>query len=366
MKFNHCAIVLSVAIFCTACSSVATRKIASGNFDYLKLESGEMIIVPDDLDTPSFSRDYLLPDIGENAPTDLVGKNLNIESPSLVIPMVSGSYIEEGSKQASIKFDQIDDSEPLSNTIWDVLIGYLESNNVAVDTFDPDTGVLVSDWMLETEEVESKWYSLSEPDVEIGRRFEFKLDVAPHGRTAELNVGLTDYLKTVNDEVVASLENTQPRSEEVNVLNKIVSFYDNELGLKITKFRAQIRRGLATEMGFNADGDPAFLVNEIYDVAWPRLLLVLRNLGFDVKDLDKSNGLMFVTYNGPGGGWWSNLFASGERLLDSGDYRLKVNDQGAKTAITFMTDASEPFEVNEVTELYKPFSEIMSKDNLDI
>ena len=34
-----------------------------------------------------------------------------------------------------------------------------------------------------------------------------------------------------------------------------------------------------------ADGDAAYIVEAKYDVAWPRMLLVLRKLGFDVKDL---------------------------------------------------------------------------------
>lgn len=51
-------------------------------------------------------------------------------------------------------------------------------------------------------------------------------------------------------------------------------------------------------MGFNVDGDVVYIVEVKYDVVWLRMLLVLCKFGFDVKDLDKLNGLLFVIYNG--------------------------------------------------------------------
>ena len=102
-------------------------------------------------------------------------------------------------------------------------------------------------------------------------------------------------------------------------------------------------------------------------MVWPRTLLVLRKLGFDVKDLDKSTGLLFVTYNGGDGSWWDGLFSSNQELLEKGDYRLKVKAAGEnRTSITFMDNESQPFEANQVSDLYSTFAEVMSEDNLDI
>ena len=86
-----------------------------------------------------------------------------------------------------------------------------------------------------------------------------------------------------------------------------------------------------------------------------------------LEDLDKSNGLLFVTYNGDQGSWWDGLFTSDSELLEKGDYRLKVAKAGAnRTSVTFMDNESVPFEANQVSDLYSAFAEVMSEDNLDI
>jgi outer membrane protein assembly factor BamC len=98
------------------------------------------------------------------------------------------------------------------------------------------------------------------------------------------------------------------------------------------------------------------------------LLLVLRKLGFDVKDYDKSNGLLFVKYNGAEDGWWSNIWSSdkNEMDLDPQEYRIKVETLGKKTSITLLDDESNPFPVNKLTDLFPTFFKTMSADDLDI
>jgi outer membrane protein assembly factor BamC len=122
------------------------------------------------------------------------------------------------------------------------------------------------------------------------------------------------------------------------------------------------------ELGFDSDGEPAFVVDADYDITWPRLLLVLRKLGFDVKDYDKSNGLLFVKYNGAEDGWWSNIWSSdkNEMDLEPQEYRIKVETLGKKTSITLLDDESNPFPVNKLTDLFPTFLKTMSADDLDI
>ena len=145
--------------------------------------------------------------------------------------------------------------------------------------------------MIITKELDSPWYSWTSTESQIGRRFEFNLDVKPHGRSAALSVDLKDYMETVGDDVKDEITSLQERREEVDVLNQVVGHYEYQVQLEETRRIARIRQGLETEMGFNDDGDAAYVVSSQYDVVWPRTLLVLRKLGFDVKDLDKSTGL---------------------------------------------------------------------------
>ena len=318
--------VITATLF-SACSSLEEREVASGSFDYVKEQPGRKINIPDDVDSPKFNDAYQLPELGENAPLNATGKDLSVMSPPLVLAVVAGSHIEEGSKNAIVWFDQIDDSLPLDTAVWNSLIRFLDSKGIGVELFDKDNQRLITDWMVMDESKDNNWYSWSKSERTVGQRFEFTLDKKPHGRTAGLSVELVDYKERLNaqsKEVVTKARDK--RRNEVDVLNRVVKNYEFETKVADVKRFRQIREGLQMDLGFDGDGEPAFVVDADYEITWPRLLLVLRKLGFDVKDYDKSNGLLFVKYNGAEDGWWSNIWSSdkNEMNLDTEEYRLKV------------------------------------------
>lgn len=365
-KFQLIGVITAVVL--SACSSLEERELASGSFEYTKEQPGQIIKIPEDVDKPKFNDAYKLPTIGDNAPLTAIGKNLSVLSPSLVLPVVAGSHIEEGSKKATVWFDQVDDSVPLETSIWNSLIRFLETEGIGVQTFDKDNQRLVTDWMIFDESKESKWYSFSDSERIVGQRFEFNLDKKPHGRSAALSANLVEYKEKLDAESEEITQSKDERRNEIDILNRVVKNYEFETQVANVKRYRQIREGLPVELGFDSDGEPAFVVDADYDITWPRLLLVLRKLGFDVKDYDKSNGLLFVKYNGSEDGWWSNIWSGdkNEFDLDTEEYRIKVAALGKKTSITMLDNESKPFLVNKLTDLYPKFSRTMSADDLDI
>jgi outer membrane protein assembly factor BamC len=373
MTYNFQSIALMTAsvltaTLLTACSSLEERQIASGSFDYVKEQPGQKMNIPDEVDSPHFNDAYKLPELGENAPKNAIGKDLSVMSPSLVLAVVTGSHIEEGSKNAIVWFDQVDDSLPLDTAVWNSLIRFLETEGIGVEMFDKDNQRLITDWMVMDESKDNKWYSWSKSERTVGQRFEFTLDKKPHGRTAGLSVELVDYKEKLDAQSTEITKAKDKRRNEVDVLNRVVKNYEFETKVANVKRFRQIREGLQMDLGFDGDGEPAFVVDADYEITWPRLLLVLRKLGFDVKDYDKSNGLLFVKYNGAEEGWWSNIWSSdkNEMKLDTEEYRIKVVSVGKKTSITLLDDESNPFPVNKITDLYPAFSKTMSSDDLDI
>lgn len=366
---NRLFLSLSVmtGLLLSACSSYQQRITASGSYDYLQEPQAAHLVVPDGLDSPNFNRAYELPPLGENAPTHTVGQALHIMSPALVLPVVSGSHLEEGSKQAMIFFDQIDDSQPLDTSIWNSLLSYLEQQGIGVFSFDKAQQRLVTDWLLIEEEVDSSWYSWTSTERQIGKRFEFKLKVKPHGRSASLQVTLVDYMESIGDKMVATLDQPQQRRDEIDILNKVIDHYAYQIKLADSKRIRLIRQGLASKLGFDPDGHPAFVVDADYDVVWPRLLLVLRSLGFNVKDLDKSNGLLFVKYAGSEQSWWSSLWGDDEELqLAKEEYRMQVSAVGKTATITMMDNDNQPFTAAKISDLFDTFAKVMAEDDLDI
>lgn len=361
------AIVITATLL-SACSSIENREVASGSFDYVKEQPGQKIKIPEDIDNPNFNDAFKLPDLGEDAPVTKVGKNLSVLSPSLVLPVAAGSHIEDGSKNATVWFDQIDDSLALDTAIWNSLTRFLETEGIGVEMFDKDKQRLITDWVVMDESEESSWYSWSNSERTVGQRFEFSLNKKTHGRTAALSVELVDYKEKLDNQSSEITQVKDKRRNEVDFLNKMVKNYEFETKVANVKRFRKIREGLQMELGFNSDGDPAFVVDADYDTTWPRLLLVLRKLGFDVKDYDKSNGLLFVQYNGAKDGWWSNIWSDDKNVLDldTEEYRIKVVSVGKKTSVTLLDEQSNAFPVNKLTDLYSTFSKTMSDDNLDI
>ena len=356
------------ATLLTACSSLEEREVASGSFEYIKEQPGQKMEIPDDVDSPNFNDAFKLPNLGEDAPLNAMGKDLSVQSPALVLPVVAGSHIEDGSKSAIVWFDQVDDSLPLDTAIWNSLIRFLETESIGVEMFDKDKQSLITDWVVMDESEETKWYSWSSSERTVGQRFEFSLNEKPHGRTASLSVELLDYKEKLDAQSVEITKVKDKRRNEVNILNQVVKNYEFETKVADVKRFRQIREGLQMELGFDSDGEPAFVVAADYDITWPRLLLVLRKLGFDVKDYDKTNGLLFVKYNGAEDGWWSNIWSSDKNQmdLDPEEYRIKVGSLGEKTSITLLDDDSNAFPVNKLTDLYPAFLKTMSADDLDI
>ncbi|MGB3727512.1 MAG: outer membrane protein assembly factor BamC [Glaciecola sp.] len=357
-----------VALSVSACSSPGSRERVSGDYEYTKTQGLEQgFQTPDDLQQPRVSNRYSIPNLeSEVQQATLIGDQIKISSPRLVLPLVAGSHVEEGSEDATVLFDQVNDNAALDRTVWDKVLAYLEQNNIGVESFDRENNVLVTDWVISTTEVDGKWYELSNEFIEQAKKFKLSLDIAPHGRTASLTNSIVAYIDENGNEALSALDPISKRTNEVDFINYIIAEYDFGVRLAQTQRIAKIREGFGSSLGFNADGESAILVDAVYNDAWPRLLLVLRKMGFDVIDLDQSSGIMFVAYNGVEEGWFSGLFAKDELLLDEDNYRLFVKRAGERTSITLKTNENETFSPKQVTDIFPVFEEYMASDNLDI
>ena len=361
-------ITLCAAVVLSACSSPGSRERATGDYDYLDTKGlDEGFQTPEELDAPTRSNRYDIPNLDTSeSRTGLIGDQVRVSSPRLVLPLVAGSHVEEGSEDATVLFDQVDDSQALEKTIWDKVLTYLEQNNIGVESFDEQNNILVTDWVISKTELDSSWYEFSSSYVEQAKRFKLSLDVEPHGRTAALTNEIIAYIDVDGNEALNKLDPIAKRSNEVNFLNYIIAEYDFGLRLAQTQRIAKIRDGFNSELGINGADESTIIVDAQYNNTWPRLLLVLRKMGFDVIDLDQSSGILFVAYKGQEESWYSGWFSKDELSLDKENYRILVERVGAKTSVTFKDDENIAFTPSQITDLFPVFKDYMASDNLDI
>lgn len=355
---------LTTVIAVTACSSSETRRQASGGFEYLEKDAGNKLQIPADLEQPVINPRYDIPNLGAVQTDSIVGQRLDIASPRLVIPLVRGSYIEEGTKDAKVLFDQTSDRDALDKTIWDKVLAYLESRQIGIISFDKDKNELITDWVVDRKEVDSSWYDFNETYIETTKRYKLTLDMAPHGRTASLTSEMVGFNDASGNSVLSMQAPTQKRNEEVNFLNLIIAEYDFGLRLERNERIAKIKRGFTSEMDFNTQGEPAMVVDAIYADAWPRIQLVLAEMGFAVVDLDQSAGLIFANYEGSSS-WFSGLWGSDKLDIDEGEYRMLIEPRNGKTVVTFKEVDDSAFSVEKVVSIFPVFSEIMADAGLE-
>ncbi|MFT5281274.1 MAG: outer membrane protein assembly factor BamC [Glaciecola sp.] len=364
---NNFIITICAVLVVSACSSPGSRERTSGDYEYMNAKQKSVELkVPDDLEMPKRSSRFDLPILNSSTTKNFVGENIRISSPRLVLPLVAGSHVEEGNKGATVMFDQVDDNRSLDKTVWDKVLSYLEQNNIGVEEFDRDNNILVTDWVISVTELDKSWYEFSSSFIEQAKKFKLSLTIAPHGRTAALTNEIVDYVDEDGKAAITSMDPITQRTNEVEFLNYIIEEYDFGVRLARSERIAKIRDGFNSELGFDADGDSAMLVNASYNDAWPRLLLVLRKMGFDVIDLDQSSGIMFVIYGGTDDGFWSGLFAEETLPLEEDNYRIFVQRAGEKTSITFKNDDNVAFDAKQTSDIFPVFKEYMASDNLDI
>ncbi|MFT6267637.1 MAG: outer membrane protein assembly factor BamC [Alphaproteobacteria bacterium] len=365
---NNLIFTICAALVVSACSSPGSRERTSGDYEYMEAKQQSVELkVPDDLERPQRSNRYDLPILESSISTKaLLGETIRISSPRLVLPLVDGSHVEEGSDGAIVMFDQIDDNRTLDKTIWDKVLSYLEQNNIGVADFDRENNTLVTDWVISVTELDTSWYEFSNEYVEQAKKFKLSLNLAPHGRTASLTNEIVDYIDEDGNAAITEMDPITQRTNEVEFLNYIIEEYDFGVRLARSERYAKIRDGFTSELGFNADGDSAMLVNASYNNAWPRLLLVLRTMGFDVIDLDQSSGIMFVVYNGTEDGFWSGLFAEDELPLEKDDYRIFVERAGENSSVTFKNNENVAFDAKQTSDIFPVFQQQMASDNLDL
>ncbi|MGQ8363737.1 outer membrane protein assembly factor BamC [Glaciecola sp. 1036] len=367
MQNHKVLVVLLTMSALSACSTSQSRKQASGEFDYLEKSLQSTLEVPQELDAPESSTQYAIPTLESSASgKPLIGPEVSVQSPRLVIPLVAGSHVEEGSRDAKVLFDQINDNESLDKTIWDTVLAYLELNQIGVEEFDKENNTLITDWVVDKKEIESSWYSISDEYIEHAKRFKLSLEMAPHGRTAALKSELVEYLDEKGNSILVNRDPLDTRNDEVNFLNYIIAEYDFGIRLERNQRINLIREGFASEFKVSEDGEPIYVIDAEYANAWPRLQLVLRKMNFDVVDLDQSSGIMFVKYNGPDESWFSSFFGSDELDLEEDDYRLSVESSDNKTIVTFKDSDNNAFSEELAQSVYAVFSEYMAANDLDI
>ncbi|GGI88384.1 outer membrane protein assembly factor BamC [Shewanella gelidii] len=360
------AIPLTLAVTVVACSTPIERRQANDVAKYSVAKNTEIaakLEIPQGLKTPTYSKEFNIPNVGAKVDYKLVGERLDIRPPLQVLPMATGTRVEENSDSIKVVIEALNNNQDLKQEIFDVLTAFLTNKQIPVDASDYAAGSIETGWIENEQELESNLWG-ADKIYKLKQKYRFDVAVRPHGRSGSIAISLLDHEEIFDEKArEIMLTGEDKKRYTIDMLNSAIQY----MGLK----RQQV---LKAQRINDALGIPVSLVNSDvedtywsaaaeYKKVWERLRVVLPELGFEIVDLDPNNGLFHVELNDDAG-FWSSLWEDTSLPLKEGRYRVVVQEDSNPevTQILLKNDDDERLSADVVEKIYNKFQELMAED----
>ncbi|QLE85434.1 outer membrane protein assembly factor BamC [Shewanella sp. Scap07] len=363
--------VLLLLAVTTACSTPVDRRQANGSDEYAKVESAPLLVIPEGLNEPTYSKEYAIPELGNNADSSLVGKTLDIRPPLQVLPMAEGTHVEEGSDNIKIVVESIDNDVDLKEELFNVLKEYLNSKSVEIVNEDYEAGIIETGWIEDKQVIDSSFWGSDEVYV-LRQRYQFDVDVRPHGRSGSLLIDLIEHEESFDgSQKEIFLSGEDKRRYTIDMLNNTVAYISVKRAQAIKAKRLKESLGIdvdlvKAEVNDDADSEASrsyWIADAPFKRTWDRLRIVLPELGFEIIDMDSNKGLYYINVTDDSG-FWSSLWSEKKLPIDEGSYRLLLQDGDSEnqTRIDLNNVDDEPLSNEVVEAVYDGLAELMSED----
>lgn len=363
MKFWRGIAVVSGVLVVAGCSS--QRDVAQGDFSYTELNEQQSIIVPQGMTPVIQHPDYLIPESDEYSGP--VGREQSIRSPRQVMPLVPGSRIEEGSQEARLWFDAVEDMDNVAAWVWRELLDLVDEYDVAIVEQEEQSLLRTETFRMEQgDRAQSGFFnrlSGNRIQFESEQALQINMEAPAHGRSAMIEVEATDMRWLEDGEPVAARGNLE-RDIEIGFLNELTSrmqanFSDERI--------ASVRATRALRHAESPQGDPAYALDTDFESGWVMMPGVFDYLGFVVDDLNQRDGVFYTDYQ-PGGerGFFSRLAFwrgadQGELDLPRGDgYQFEVDEEDNVFYIVIRHD-DELLSEEKLEQMFPAFAEAFSE-----
>lgn len=338
---------LSVAV--ASCGTV-NNKLALGDFEYTKQKQGKALEIPNDLDKPNTSTEYFITDnINRNGP---IGANVDVRSPSLVLPIAASTRSDSNLSAAKVWFDQVLEDVDLKTFVIDAIKTQLAEDNVSVSESNPVGPVLKSDWY--TKEVISGVWPFKSVDSSESIRYQYVLESKPHGRSVALQVTLAEYMKTDSSGGSKTIDLIEQQRAEMAMLNKIISQVDYQYRLQQRENRLLRANKKFVTVGENSASEAAYIVEISADLLWSNLPLFFADHGFSITDLNESDKIYYVDYVKPEIGFWDSIWGDDKPVAEipDGKYQFKLAEVDERSIVTIYDEQGNALSADVLNQIF--------------
>lgn len=342
------------------CTTSLERRQASGGFEYINAKQSQPLTIPAELDQPNYSSEFAIPKVGDQADMDALGQRVDVRPPLQVLPLAAGTRVQEDGEAITVVIETTDDERNLASDINQALIGYLGEREIAIAS--NQNGLITTDWIENEEEISTSWWRPDEIYL-VRQRYQFDTQIKDHGRSGSVSISVLEHqegLNDIDDSIV--LTDSDKRRYAIDMLNGAISYFNYERKKQNALREIKEGRGFKSELGEDADGNSAFIAKAPFEQVWRRMQHLLPAMGFQIRDLDRQLGMLFVEYE-HSSGFWQNLWGNEDALpLEDGAYRVKLVEQEDTTTVTFFDADAEPLSSEQVAQMAVTFRELVQKE----
>lgn len=346
---------LFIAIL-AGCSNHEDRKLANGEFDYLEAELAQPISTQG-IGELARSSSYDIPPLGANAPTDYVGQQVDVRSPVQILPVLEGTRVDESAERVTVTFTSIDRSKVVKEDVWALLTGFLSHSGVNVESQDKARGELTSGWFEFEDSYGAFWNKTNYSSKE---KYKFLLNGSESSRTASLGIELLSVEETVDGDTTRAVSAKDKVRYEKSMINRLLVYGLDRKNKATLAVQSQDNR-VPLDLGFDDNGQLAWLTDTDYDKVWNKLPIALKKLNFTLIESNKVLGSYEVSYKRPSSDFWAQ-----QRVrkfdLRKGTYTFRVgqNNKG-DTVITVLDSNKKHLSKRTMSELYLSIVDLMQQ-----
>jgi len=309
---------LSLVMLLAACSNDQRyKRQVSGDESYLQAAGLSDLHAPAGMILPLQNAEYDIPTVSS---TGQVGKQLDIRPPAQTLALMNGARTQFAGNTGTLLLDS------RGSSIWPQVISVVEVNSYPIVDRQDGAQTLTTDWV--------QWNRADEDSQYRGR---YQLSIQQQGYQQVLNVKLLELQQDgqgVNSPIQLQRYTAQMLNEISAGLDKIeTKREDAAANRSVTQIDVQ---SSADDTGL-----PNLIVRAPFNVVWQRLPATLKRVGMEVKDSNRQQGSLDITYKAPGSSTWDALGAK-DPELNNGDYKLQVGDLDNRSSLQFLNPKGQP------------------------
>ncbi|MCL1079053.1 outer membrane protein assembly factor BamC [Parashewanella spongiae] len=345
----------------TACSTPLDRRQANGDHEYLNAKTEGKLVIPEGLKDPDYNDEFKIPSVVATKGKH-VGSMLDIRPPLQVLATAEGTRVVEGADNIKVVVESIDPDINLKSEIISTLQSFFVKRDITILKKADNPISFETDWIEKSQIIESSMWG-ADKVYHLKQRYEFIVNVKPHGRTGDITIKLIDHQENYNGaEQKILLSGEDKRRYTIDMLNSAISYFSTERTALIKAKRKARSLGIATKV-ISTSEDTHWVSNAPFDKVWQRLRIVLPEVGFEIIDIDTSKGLYFVEFKN-NEGFWSSLWGDDhELLLEDGTYRITVEEGDDNTSIIKLRDKeNEPLSTEVINSVGPALSKLMEEN----